>query len=109
MVILLSGESADDITVPAEQIKNSGVNKVIVVGIGPLLSEDLKTTASSPQNALMSPDFTKLSHQVPDVIALINSGSHQSVNKTFIYYSVKRVHDFCHGICDLHVCMGTMN
>ena len=79
LIILLSGESADDITVPAEQIKKSGINKIIVVGIGEVPSEDLKTTASSPQNALTSPDFTQLPQKVPDVIALINSGSYQNI------------------------------
>lgn len=70
----MSGESTDDITVPAEQIKKSGVSKIIVVSIGQVISEDLKTTPSSPENAIISPDFTQLPQKVPDVIALINSG-----------------------------------
>jgi hypothetical protein len=75
----MAGESTDDVTVPAEQIKKSGINKVIVVGIGPALSEDLKTTASSPQNAITSPDYARLPQKVPDTIALINSGTYHLI------------------------------
>lgn len=81
MVIVLSGESTDDITVPAEQVKKAGVNKIIVVGIGHVLSEDLKATASTPQNVVMSPRFTQLPQKVPDVIALINAGNYNPDKK----------------------------
>ena len=89
MVIILGGESTDDITVPGEQIKNSGVSKIIVVGIGQVISEDLKTTASSPENALISSAFTQLSQRVPDVIALINSGIAKINNTSHLLYMIK--------------------
>ena len=78
-MVVLAGESTDDITVPADQLKKSGINKVIVVGIGPVPSEDLTATASNQQNAITSPDFSQLPQKVPDVIALINSGTNPLV------------------------------
>lgn len=83
---MLTGESTDDVTVPAEQIKKSGISKVIVIGIG-LQSEDFVATASSPQNVLTSPGFVQLPQKLPDTIALINAGilRHYSVNVGFFH------------------------
>ena len=76
MIIILGGKSSDDITVPAEAIRKSGVSKIIVIGIGPLVSpDDLKTTASSPECALPIGDYGQLPNKIPDVIALINGGN----------------------------------
>lgn len=72
---MLTGKSTDDLSVPADQIKKAGISKVIVVGIGRVPSEDLKNTASNPQNALVSPSYPQLPDRVADVIALINAGN----------------------------------
>lgn len=79
MVVLLTGKSTDDISVPADQIKKAGISKVIVVGISRVPSEDLKSTASNPENALTCPSYPQLPDKVPDVIALINAGSYHLV------------------------------
>ena len=79
MVILLTGKSKDDISVPSEQIKKAGISKVIVVGIGRVPAEDLKNTATNAQNALVCPSYPQLPERVPDVIALINAGNYNAI------------------------------
>ena len=85
LIILLTGKSTDDISVPSDQIKKSGISKVIVVGIGRVPSDDLKSTASNPQNALICPSYPQLPEKVPDVIALINAGSYNLLLENISY------------------------
>lgn len=73
---MLAGKSTDDISVPSEEIRKSGVSKIIVIGIGPQVPpDDLKQSASSPDSALPVSDYTQLPNKVPDVVALINAGN----------------------------------
>ena len=84
LVILLTGKSKDDVSVPSDQIKKAGISKVIVVGIGRVPAEDLKNTATNPQNALVCPSYPQLQDRIPDVIALINAGNYNAALQSFI-------------------------
>ena len=75
LVVILGGKSTDDVTVPSEDMKSAGINRVIVVAIS---SETDKTLfsppASVPSDVVISVTYMTIKTTAQTVVDKINGG-----------------------------------
>ena len=79
LVVILGGKSSDDVTIPSQDLKTAGVNRVIVVAITSNTDKTVYTPpATVPNDVILSVTYITIKTTAQILVTRINSGKYLS-------------------------------